>query len=467
MKNYRTKSGSGSGQNIPATLYQCRELMTSHLKQSLPNMMDAVDDVLLEIAVKTTDSQERKRYFSVMHEIRLKRNDIERKCIENFVELFSENLRLGKGAANEPEGAKDIDTMPMINAVNKIRHNCQQVLMNLDKRMSSYLNIAHTDSSRNPLSPEIVCQAFYNASKLVDSETEIRLIIFKYFEKNISTLLNDVYLKIDNTIEISESNRKSEIRNQQTSVENNCVEDIKNVEDVSQLVTTEMQNLLRGKHVPDFVSDFLFKNWVKLLTKIYEKNGIRSNSWEHAIETVGDLVWSVGNISAKEDRDKFDKLWPGLILRLRNGINMISMSRREETDFISKLSKHRATLTMLGALSKSKSNDATLISPDKIEALKMKTKSAIVQPVAKEMGIDSTASENATMPSLRMYAGKPPLKDKPLVDNDGKDKDLDSIGSEDVTVPMFKPNALGQPFMAELLADNFNVEGFKSDKDKS
>ncbi len=35
-------------------------------------------------------------------------------------------------------------------------------------------------------------------------------------------------------------------------------------------------------------------------------------------------------------------------MRLRNGINMISMLRREETDFISDLSKHRESLAILG-----------------------------------------------------------------------------------------------------------------------
>ena len=52
---------------------------------------------------------------------------------------------------------------------------------------------------------------------------------------------------------------------------------------------------------------------------------------------------------------------------------------------------------MLGALSKSKSNDMTTIKPEKINALKMKIKSAVEQPVTKGMGLDSTLSENDTV----------------------------------------------------------------------
>ncbi len=90
MNDYRTKSDSI--QSPPAILCECRELMTGLLKQSLPNMMSEVDDVLLDIAVRTTNSQERTKYFNATHEVRLLRHVIEKKCIENYIELFSENL---------------------------------------------------------------------------------------------------------------------------------------------------------------------------------------------------------------------------------------------------------------------------------------------------------------------------------------------------------------------------------------
>ena len=445
--------------------------MAGHLKQSLPIMMDEVDDVLLDIAIKTTNSQERTKYFNAMHELRQKRDPIERKYIEKFSELFSQNLRQNihqnNTATEKSEEPQGIDNLAMANAVNKIRSNCYQALLKLDERMSKVLKTNDLDSSRNPVSPEVVCKAFYHACELVDSETEIRLIIFKYFEKNVAGFLNDVYSEIDNNFEIGSLTGDSDIGNQQTSTENNSAKDYQKIADVKQVVTSEIQSLLEDKQVPDFVSDFLFKKWVKLLTKIHNKNGTNSDSWQHAIETVEDLVWCVGNISSKEERDKFDKLWPGLLIRLHNGINMISMSRREETEIISKLSKHRAALTMLGALTKSKSNDMTNIKPEKIKALKMKVKSAVAQPVDKGTGLDSTLSENVTMPSLRTYACRSQYTDEQLVLSDGKKIDFDSIGTEDITIPILDTKACKRPFMDELLVDNHDVEGFKFDTDEN
>ncbi len=365
MNDFRTKPDAVH--KIPTRLYECREIMAGHLKQSLQIVMDEVDDVLLDIATNTTNSQERTKYFNAMHELRLKRHHIER----------------------------------------------------------------------------------------------------KFIEKNIAGFLNDVYSEIDDIFETGQLTRGADIGNHQIPMENNSTKDDQKIADVKQVVTSEIQNLLEDKHVPDFVSDFLLKNWVKLLTKIHNKNGINSDSWQHAIDTVKDMIFCVGNISAREDKDKFNELWPDLLMRLRNGINMISMSPREESDFISRLSKHKATLTMLEALSKSKSNDVTIIKPEKINALKMKLKSTVVQPVAKMMDLDSTASKNVTMPSLRTYACKPQFVDEQLVDSDGREMDFDSIGSEDNTIPILGTKAFSRPFMDELLVDNHDVEGFMGEIDEN
>ncbi|MFB3091117.1 MAG: DUF1631 family protein, partial [Gammaproteobacteria bacterium] len=199
---------------------------------------------------------------------------------------------------------------------------------------------------------------------------------------------------------------------------------------VKQTVTSKIQELLAGKHVPDFVSDFLLKHWIKLLTLIYDKNGMNCDAWQHAIETAEDLVWSIVNVSSQEDRNRSDKLWPDLIKRLRNGINIISMSSHEEADFISSLLKHRTTLTMLGLLSKTRNNGVTLINSEKIDALKKRLKSANKQ-------------------------------------SDHEKADSSSIGCEDIIPPAIEVQGNRRLFMDELLVDNHDVKGFMSGIDES
>lgn len=428
MKDYGTKLNSD--QEISSILYECRELMTDHLKHSLPNLMDEVDDVLLDIALKTTDSQERTKYFNAMHEVGLKRHNIEKKCLENFAGLFNDKIRSDYTASNECEGAKDIDTIMMSNAVNKIRNDCHLALLNLDECMGKILNTGKANAISNPVSPEVVCTAFYNACELADTGTEIRLIIFKYFEKYVTSMLNDVYSEINDFIKSGSATNESISKNKTTATDNVSSKGYQSIADIKQTVIAEIEHLLVDEHVPSFVSDFILNHWVKLLARIYDKNGINSDAWQHAIDTVEDLVWSVGSISSKQDREKFDELWPDLIMRIRNGINMISMSSPDATDFMSNLFKHRATLSMMRALSKTKNSDVNLINPEKIKALKMKVKQADEISEAKKM-------------------------------------ELERLGTEDITIPVLDKLSYMRPFMEELLVDNRDIEGYNSDIDES
>ncbi len=461
MNDYRAKSGSV--ESIPTILCDCRELMTGLLKRSLPNIMDEVDDVLMEIAVRATNSQERTKHFNVMHEVRMKRYRVEKKCVENFVELFSKNIGSENNESKDINSVKDMSTVAMENATNKARNNCHHALRKLDESMNNILKNDDIESKVNPVSPELVCMAFYNACELIDSGIEIRLIIFKYFEKSFLPLLNDAYLEINHIlVSASSSHIEMSMESQQTA-EVDSSKGYQNIADIKQTVTSEIQGLLADQHVPDFVADFLLNQWVKLLVRIYDKSGMNGDSWKHAMETAEDLIWSVGSLSSKQDRDRFERLWPDLVMRLRNGMKMISMASHQETDFISSLLKHRATLTMLVALTKSKNNDANLIKPEKIKALKMKIKSGSGQAMTRDKDLDTTGSEDTTMPALKMRPGKQSsLKDRQLNSHD-KEEDLDCVGSEDMTIPGLEAQADKRPFMDELLVDNFNIKGFKTD----
>jgi len=462
MNDNRIKSGSV--QILPTILCECREIMTGRLKGSLVDMLDEVDDVLLDIALRTTNPQERTRYFNAMHEVRLKRHRIEKKCIENIVELFIEDKQQSDN--RDIEGVKDMNIVAMENAINKARKNCSLILRKLDANMNHILINDVMDIKGNPVSPEIVCMAFYNACELIDSGSEIKLIILKYFEKSILPLLSDVYLEINHVLETGDSSRAElsrvdlPIGSQQTSTAVDHAKAYQDIADIKQIVTSEMQNLLTDQPAPEFVSDFLLNQWAKLLVRIHDKNGTSGDSWQHARETAEDLIWSVGTLSSGQDADRFEKLWPDLVMRLRNGMKMISMPPHQETDFISCLFKHRASLSMLTALTKSKENDASLVKPEKVNALKMNSGSG--QVMENEKDLDSIGNEDVTVPGLKTHKDK----QQPLIrlfSTNSKGAQSDTAKNGGLTIPGPKAHTGGRPFMDELLVDNFNIKGFKSD----
>jgi hypothetical protein len=471
MNDYRKKSGSV--QILPTILCECREIMTGRLKGSLVDMLDDVDDALLDIALRTNNPQERTRYFNAMHEVRLKRHRVEKKCIENIVEVFIENRHqpdnsdTGGIGTGDIEGAMDMNIVAMENAINKAKKNCSQILRKLDENMNHILINDAMDIKGNPVSPEIVCMAFYNACELIDSGTEIRLIILKYFEKSILPLLNYAYSEINHILETANSSRAElspvdlPIDSQQTLTAVDRSKGYQDIADIKQIVTSEIQNLLVDQHAPEFVSDFLLNQWAKLLVRIYDKNGTDGDSWQHARETAEDLIWSIGTLSSWQDKDRLEKLWPDLVMRLRNGMKMISMPPHQETHFISSLFKHRASLMMLTALTKSKENDATLIKPEKVITLEMK--SSFGQGMENEKDLEITGSEDVTAPGLKTHKGKRQPFIKTLFNTNSKKAQAGSAKNGGLTITGHKHQAGNRPFMDELLVDNFNIKGFKSD----
>ena len=256
MNDYKTKLDVD--RSVQKMLHECRKLMTSHLKQSLPNMMDEIDDVLLDIALKTTNSNERTKYINAIHEMKLKRHNIEKSCVENFIELFDENLCSANREMNVLEGnaheePKDDNAIVMTSTVNKIRSNCHQALLNLDERMCQILDPDVPAICENPVSPEIVCQAFYNACELVDTGADIRLIIFKYFEKYVASKLNDVYLEIDHLIDARGSTGGS------VPVEQSVHEKVDQINIGSEDITLPVNKKIQGNRKP-FMDELLVDN---------------------------------------------------------------------------------------------------------------------------------------------------------------------------------------------------------------
>ena len=148
-------------------------------------------------------------------------------------------------------------------------------------------------------------------------------------------------------------------------------------------------------------------------------------------------------------------------MRLRNGMKMISMPPHQEAEFISSLFKHRASLTMLMALTKSKGNNETLIKSEKINALKINL--GFGEDVENEKDLDSIGSEDVTVPVLKTHKDKRPSLIKRLFDTDNKETEPDSVKNKRLMKPSLKVRADNRPFMDELLVDNFNIKGFKSD----
>ena len=168
-----------------------------------------LDDLLFDLASKLDEESVRQRYFEVMNDLRLKKPAISEEFIKQFIEGFSKKAR----SRDESEDILSLnsdelelslvddsdleESLAVTNAVSSISNACQEELFALDRRMEVLLNKTDLETADNPLGPGVVCYAFQAACKVLDSGGEVKLIIFKSFERIIGPDLEDLYQEIN------------------------------------------------------------------------------------------------------------------------------------------------------------------------------------------------------------------------------------------------------------------------------
>jgi hypothetical protein len=113
----------------------------------------------------------------------------------------------------------------------------------------------------------------------------------------------------------------------------------------------EIKARARAGQMPKAVLKFVAQQWFQLLLLAHAKRGKDAEAWKTAIETMDQLIWSVGPKPSLEDRRKLAALLPGLLKRLASGMQIIGTSEPTRTRFFADLLKLH-TEVMGGALTR-------------------------------------------------------------------------------------------------------------------
>ena len=201
----RSISGPGS-----KALRVIRDQAASMLGKHIGTLMDSVDDALFSRAEKAESNMVQTRYFDAMREMRIIRKDIESDFSVNFLGNFDRGIprvSTEAGFANlNLDGDSDVglvdtndleEDLAVSNMVNKIRSHCRQSLYALDQRIGFLIGDTDLEHFENPIGPEAVCNAFREAANRIETGLEIRLVIFKLFDKHVGAHIDAVYRELN------------------------------------------------------------------------------------------------------------------------------------------------------------------------------------------------------------------------------------------------------------------------------
>lgn len=189
-------------------LTECQRLASERLPGSLKTVLDKVDDALFELANKADSSQRQNLYFDAMRELRLKRDSFEASFIASFNEEFEDSIDLEKAVHGSVQFTPELElslvesdeveeSLALTNFVESVRAKCKQQLFHLDRRMGYLLSQPELTDQDNPLGPQVIGSAFRTACQQLESDIEVKLTLFKMFDKFAGAGIHQMYSDVN------------------------------------------------------------------------------------------------------------------------------------------------------------------------------------------------------------------------------------------------------------------------------
>ena len=183
----------------------CRKLARERLPQSLSFVLNQVDDALFDLANTADNSNRQNLFFDAMRELRLKRSEFEASFLESFDTNFEDSMDLNQAKRREQSAfdspgelsliaADDVEqALAVTNFADSIRSRFREELFALDRRIGVLLRAPELEDDDNPLGPHAIGDALRHACETLESDIEIKLTLFKLFDKFASQAINQLY----------------------------------------------------------------------------------------------------------------------------------------------------------------------------------------------------------------------------------------------------------------------------------
>jgi hypothetical protein len=176
-------------------------------------LFDRVDDALFDMAERAGSNQNQARFFDGMREIRKKRQPAEA-AFGDALNRYLQEFEAGKLQPNADEvlaqprtsGSETLalveeseleESLAVTAMVDKADTRLSRPLYALSQRFALLVDNKKVDQANNPLGPRLLCQSFAAATREIDIDLAVRLIVLKLFERHVLADLEPVYEEIN------------------------------------------------------------------------------------------------------------------------------------------------------------------------------------------------------------------------------------------------------------------------------
>jgi hypothetical protein len=204
------QGAAGGGDRLGDLLKLVRGIAQKRINGLVSTLFENVDDALFDLAERAGSNALQTEYFDGMREVRKKRQLVERLFQEQASKNFSEFAE-GKLKPVKPEAAPTAgnaglslvddqeleESLAVTSMVAKAENRLQRSLYQINQRLGVIIGGGKVEDASNPIGPAVLGQAFRTAVRELQVNVQVKLIIYKLFDRYVMAGLDPLYEEVN------------------------------------------------------------------------------------------------------------------------------------------------------------------------------------------------------------------------------------------------------------------------------
>ncbi|HEY5603127.1 MAG TPA: DUF1631 domain-containing protein [Gammaproteobacteria bacterium] len=199
---------------MPPLIQSVRDISLKHLQKHIQSLFSSIDDNMFEYANKADSNEKQTLYFDAMRQLRLEKKAAAQHYFQAFDKYFSDALKGVNKDNSAAAAAQDFsfsslslveeddleESLAVTNTIEKSSGLYREYLSAIVQRINHVVKNAEITSECNPVSPDNICRAFAQCVEKLSIALEIKLIVYKLFEKQVASQLEPMYREINDML---------------------------------------------------------------------------------------------------------------------------------------------------------------------------------------------------------------------------------------------------------------------------
>jgi len=199
----------GANDRMGDLLKLVRGISQKRINGLVSTLFENVDDALFDLAERAGSNALQTEFFDGMREVRKKRQLVERlfqeQAAKNFTEFAEGKLKSVKPeVAPQASGGLSLvddqeleESLAVSSMVAKAENRLQRSLYQINQRLGVIIGGGKVEDANNPIGPAVLGQAFRTAVRDFQVNMQVKLIIYKLFDRYVMAGLEPLYEEVN------------------------------------------------------------------------------------------------------------------------------------------------------------------------------------------------------------------------------------------------------------------------------